>query len=646
MPRVTMKMARGRADHGVWRELIAARLDRPLTRSETRTLAAHLRDCAACREAERDYRDQHALLQALPQRPVPRDLWPRTSAALDREVARGSYRGVRVWRGVSRRGSAPSATIATTLAALGLIAAVGMMQLMPALSVTPAPALAQGTPGQPTPFAVAPQALAWVGTESADLYVYQTHVGHVCPPNAETCAVDDSVVRTQVNLPASVHARNLALSPTGKALALVGRDRNHDVIAVVMLSPSDGNPPSPAPPASLGPGETPDGQPTDLPEPTISAPPASAVAGLQVLAIVENVESAGAQPAWSPSGATLAFSARPADGSHGPDVYVWSPSDAVAQPITSDHSSYFASWSGEHIVLSRVAAQGDDGAPQLSTFVIDPDTLDERPVAGPPLWLPVVNPAGTKAVAWQGELDLSAGLAVPRTGDLVMVDWSAIDPYVPGNEPPTTPTPTDSPAPTVPPTDSPTSTPDASAPATTSPAPASPSAAPASASAAPAFPSASPSAAPAAPSDAPTASPSDEPVTPDATSQPTALPAGWTDLDLERDASDAPIVDWQARWSLDGHVLGIWIADAEDTTWGRLIVLGVDPNTGQVAAGDPLLKPTLARRGFSLGLSRVAWVAPSDDNPDGELRVRTWGDDGVGGLRLLPAQLEEVVPAF
>ncbi|MGH7635804.1 MAG: zf-HC2 domain-containing protein, partial [Gemmatimonadaceae bacterium] len=40
-------MARGRADHSVWRELIAARLDRPLSRSETRALAAHLRDCIA-----------------------------------------------------------------------------------------------------------------------------------------------------------------------------------------------------------------------------------------------------------------------------------------------------------------------------------------------------------------------------------------------------------------------------------------------------------------------------------------------------------------------------------------------------------------------------------------------------------------------
>ena len=40
------------------------------------------------------------------------------------------------------------------------------------------------------------------------------------------------------------------------------------------------------------------------------------------------------------------------------------------------------------------------------------------------------------------------------------------------------------------------------------------------------------------------------------------------------------------------------------------------------------------------------WVGPSEDNPDGELRIRTWGDDGVGGVRLEPLTLEEVLPAF
>ena len=118
-------------------------------------------------------------------------------------------------------------------------------------------------------------------------------------------------------------------------------------------------------------------------------------------------------------------------------------------------------------------------------------------------------------------------------------------------------------------------------------------------------------------------------------------------IDLGRDPVSAPVVDWQVRWSTDGQVLGIWIADAAGETWGRLTVLAIDPATHQVSAGEPLLSPSLARRGFTLGFSRVAWVAPSEDNPDGELRIRTWGgDDGVGGLRVRPAELEEVMPAF
>ena len=62
--------------------------------------------------------------------------------------------------------------------------------------------------------------------------------------------------------------------------------------------------------------------------------------GLAVLSILDNVQSAGAPPDWSPNGETLAFSAMPDDESRGPDVYVWSPGDAKARAITTDHKSY------------------------------------------------------------------------------------------------------------------------------------------------------------------------------------------------------------------------------------------------------------------------------------------------------------------
>ncbi|MEA2675952.1 MAG: hypothetical protein QOJ81_93 [Chloroflexota bacterium] len=625
-----MKMARARANHAAWRELIAARLDRPLTRSETRSLATHLRDCAACREADHDYREQRGLLRALSPRPVPRDLWPRTSSALDREVARGSYRFGRTWR---RRGraAAPSAALMTTIAALGVVAALGVMQVMPPVSIAPTNVPAA------TPFAIAPQPLAFVGSDQADMYVYQTDVNSACPANAPDCSVDEEdFVRTAVNLPPRVHARNAVLSPSGKAIALVGRDLNRDVIAVVLLPDGSNEPGTQAPDGSLEPGTSPNVPPespgtTDDPQATPSGAP-------NIVAILENVKSAGAPPAWSPSGEMLAFSAMPADGSHGPDVYVWSPNEALALPVTNDHASYFASWSGEHIVISRAAAKGGSDVAPLSTVVMDPSTGEERAVRGPALWLPVVNPARTQAVAWLGDLDLATGLAVPTSGALYIIDWAAIDPYASGNEPVATPvaseTPmaTDAPPTDAPPTDAPTDSPTVT--------PASPSAPPATdASAVPAS---------AAPSATPKPRSSDARATSDGSPspQPTALPNDWIALDLGRDTGASPILDWQARWSLDGQVLGIWLADTIGSTWGRLAVMAVDPETDEVQVADPLLPATLARRGFSLGLSRVAWVAPSEDNADGELRIRTWGDDGVGGMRLQPFQLEEVLPAF
>ena len=68
--------------------------------------------------------------------------------------------------------------------------------------------------------------------------------------------------------------------------------------------------------------------------------------------------------------------------------------------------------------------------------------------------------------------------------------------------------------------------------------------------------------------------------------------------------------------------------------------------TGLVSDGDQLLPMTMAKRGFSLGQSQVAWVGPAaDDSPDGDLRIRTWGSDGVGGLRLQAPESDEVTPA-
>ncbi len=648
---------RGRIDpHAPIRELLAARLDRQLTRAEWRQLNGHLRRCGACQQTDRQYRLQRAELRSLPPVYPPRDLWARTSAALDHEVGR-SYRARR-WarRAMAARRSAQRATgFVALVAALGMITAVGVLQLAPA--VTPPSNGSDGrVAGLPTPFAIIPQPFAFVGLGPSNIALYQTSVNQVCPPTATLdCVATETISRTPVLLPADFRGGNIALSPSGRTLALVGRSDTANVIAIVMMptpspdgvaaeppretamppvapetptptdataspaateaaatpvepdatptpsepvasaeptpsaTPADTDTPPPATPsqstATLTPGQptpasaTPSVAPTSprsaspsiatsTPTPSASpsdaapsGPPASAVPGLAVLSILDNVHAVGAPPAWSPNGETLAFSAMPVDGSHGPDVYVWSPDDTRAQPITSDHGSFFASWSGNRIVFSRIATD-QSGTAVPKTFVIDPGTLEVRAVRGGLIWLPTVNPRTGQAVAWSGVLAPSSGLPASGAGALYLLDWAKFDPFGP----------------------------DAAA---------------------------------------------------NAGSEPVLTP-----LDPGRDAHSAPVVDWQARWSNDGQVLGVWIADSRGSSWGRLSVLAVDPQTHLIRTKDPLLPATLARRGFTLGVSRVAWVGPSDENVDGELRIRSWGADGVGGLRLKAPGEGEFLPAF
>src|SRR5688500_20137905 len=109
--------------HARYRELLAARLDRPLTRAENRVLVGHLKACSACRQVERDYLNQKALLRTLPTPQPPRDMWARTSTALDQEMSRGRFGYPRVGRrrGVraAKTAAAPRPSATTGRAAVG-----------------------------------------------------------------------------------------------------------------------------------------------------------------------------------------------------------------------------------------------------------------------------------------------------------------------------------------------------------------------------------------------------------------------------------------------------------------------------------------------------------------------------------------------
>ena len=295
--------------------------------------------------------------------------------------------------------------------------------------------------------------------------------------------------------------------------------------------------------------------------------------------------------------------------------------------------------------------------------MVDPRTGEERPVSGPQLWLPSVNSDRSQAIGWFGQLDASGAIPTLRSGALYLMDWASVDPFNPITNPDPTAAPIDEPAPNPTATAEPTPTPTATSDATATP-----------------DLSTSADVTPEPGTDEPTATPdTSAPTSQPATAQPaTAQPTSDADpdpvqqiptpeparsqdpddaasggvppdtlvpLEPDRDPRAAPVVDWQAHWSADNAVLGVWIADSAGSSWGRLAVFAVDQNTHRVSRENPLLSMTLARRGFSLGANRVAWVGPSDDDVDGELRIRTWGSDGVGGLRLNPPESEEVVPA-
>ena len=183
-------------------------------------------------------------------------------------------------------------------------------------------------------------------------------------------------------------------------------------------APSDGSAtPSASPLGGSGPAFA-SGSPDLTAAPSVEASPAPDTA----IKIASGVTVVGA-PVYSPGGSRLAFAAMPADGSSGPDIYLWATGDAAAQVITSDHGSWLAGWTDQGILVSRV----DDGVP--TTYRVDPTTGVATAIGTPGTWLPSVSPTGTAAAWWSGTVRLAAdGVTwVPDRGQLVLGAWPSTD---------------------------------------------------------------------------------------------------------------------------------------------------------------------------------------------------------------------------
>jgi len=145
--------------------------------------------------------------------------------------------------------------------------------------------------------------------------------------------------------------------------------------------------------------------------------------------IAQDVVLVGQSAAYSPNGDWFAFTARPADGSTGPDIYVWKVGEPAARALTTDHRSVFGSWLGkETMVGSSVVEANGDASADLGgvSFLLDPETAKQVPLPQTGrTWRPSVDPSGRRAVYWTGSLRRSADAPIdlPDEGRLVIGDW-------------------------------------------------------------------------------------------------------------------------------------------------------------------------------------------------------------------------------
>jgi hypothetical protein len=463
-----MHRVRRRASHSVVthdraRGLAAARLGTPLDVAAAAWLDEHLATCEPCRSIAAAYEADRLSLRAMRDRqPVPpRDLWARTAASIERESARGRGRGRRP---AADRWSTPAlgmlSAVAVIVVVLGATILTGGFSRPPTIALVPigtpaAVAIASATPGA-TPIVVGAGNVGWVGTSPDGALAYNvTKVSEVCPADRQP---DCAPVAARDSQPVAIDItpKSISQSPIRNQAVVVGTDPSGgDAVVVIALPTSEPSAtPSPAiaPSPTQGPTDTPttseppvtpsssvepsqtEATPTPVPTPTASAKPSAAPSVsatptvtpeptvAAALAIVSNVKVVGESAAYSPDGAWFAFTARPANDSAGPDIYVWHVGDPLARPITTDHTSVFASWAGKVLIGSRPApAATTSGQISPRSFFVDPLTGVQTLISGT-AWRPTVDPTNHWAVTWDGTVTLAPdGLTtVPASGSLVL----------------------------------------------------------------------------------------------------------------------------------------------------------------------------------------------------------------------------------
>ncbi len=631
-------MSRSTISHEQARRLAARRLDEELSSSDLAALSAHFDDCLACSATAAGYEADRLALRALPPIEPPRDLWARTSVALEREHLHGPATARRLPR---RWG--PVAGLASGLAVVLVLVIVGTGPFggapqRPIAQATPRVVASAGRQPVVTPIAVDSQ-VSWVVTKGPDLSLVTANVTSVCPTGDEPgCPPIAGVSKGLASLPTAASA--VTLSPTNGSEAIAAApsvDQAGTTLYVLDVKPAPAGSPGTSPasstavPASSQPAISPTpaasqpaapsaspsartkASPSVTPLPSASgeasppaspsiAPPASgspAPSAAATLAIVSNVTLVGDEAAYSPDGQWFAFSARPAASTTGPDIYVWRPGQPAAVAITSDHGTVFSGWVDGQILASRAIPTDSSGSPSASPSASSspaaspsarPSSATPKPSSSPaagPSGPAAPGPSASASAALFGALASramatpAAFLIQPATGQATRL--TGLDGW------------------------------------------------------------------------RPVVDPSGRWVAYWAGSlafDPASLQwqpaqgrlevASWPAVKAAPDPSSVTasarvlpfddVADWDVSWDEAGSHLGVWIADTNNPGLGSLSLLTIDGASGAVSSVTPqLLSATLAERGFTLKDGQLVWASPPGQDGNGShLSVLAWSGPNAG----------------
>lgn len=503
-------------------------------------------------------------------------------------------------------GVAAAALVVLVVVASAIIPRVIPTVVLPAPSdVAQAPSLVPPPP-QPTPLAIADAGDVGFVRRGGDgrWQLVISEVDEVCPPSRQGC--DSLGEGTPQTVDLGGTPTRVVMSPRGEQLVVQSDGsaaQPGKVFVVPLATAGPGGSDTPSAPPTAGPAESPGASRTASPVIGPSASPDTTPPG--AIEIASGVTMVG-EAAYSEDGAWLAFSARPADDSTGPDLYLWHVGDpAPASPVTDDHATYFSSWLGNRVVASQVIAPATlleaggraSAAPASSeatteasaespaspaaspeasvapasfhaiSFLLDPATGARTDLSQPDVWLPVVDAGRHVTAYWSGTLVPTAdGLDWQLgEGQLVLDRW--VEPGGGSNDPSTQPA---------------------------------------------ADPSANPSTAPL------------EVVGPAGTPVPLAM-------------DDVRV--FKALFDPKGTRLAVWAADDPAAEVGRLHLLVIDPEAGTIDAGLTPLSGAPALRRFSVDTGRLAWVSPrGQDGQESAVKVLGWEGRNFGEINTIPAR--------